>query len=224
MLATIFLNRLKDAGAEGRLWPTQFGFRSGHSTEDAIFAARRVTEQAWARKGGQALLLALNWSKAFDSVTHRGLIQALVRFGVPQPMADMVSSLCHARRFFVDDSGVRSSWFCQGRGVCHGCPLMLFLLAILMATFIEDARARLGEHARDNLQPPCGPSELLRADDTLLLRTDSSAVSAYLGAVVSAGAVGGLELNRSQLELLWVTSPPRPDLLCGHFCEAAGSI
>ena len=55
-----FCSRLQDAGAEGRIWPTQFGFRSGCCCMDALFIARRNVENAWARKHGNLLQLALD--------------------------------------------------------------------------------------------------------------------------------------------------------------------
>ena len=52
--------RLKDAGAEDKIWPTQFGFRSKRGTSDTIFVARRALEDARATKKGTVLLLALD--------------------------------------------------------------------------------------------------------------------------------------------------------------------
>ena len=48
--AQILLTRLQEAGAENRLWNTQFGFRKGRGTTDALFAARRAIESARATK------------------------------------------------------------------------------------------------------------------------------------------------------------------------------
>ena len=41
------LARLKDAGAEKRVWPTQFGFKAGFGTIDALFATRRIMDDIW---------------------------------------------------------------------------------------------------------------------------------------------------------------------------------
>ena len=78
LYATILLNRLKAAGAEGRLWDRQFGFRSGRSTEDALFIVRTGGEQALASRGRKAFILALDWAKAFDSISLERLLQAQV--------------------------------------------------------------------------------------------------------------------------------------------------
>ena len=69
LFASIVLERLKGAGAEDRLWATQFGFKSGTGTRDALFLARRMLEATWQTKGGKLMFLALDWAKAFDSVS-----------------------------------------------------------------------------------------------------------------------------------------------------------
>eukprot|EP00959_Pyramimonas_sp_CCMP1952_P306210 6408546-Pyramimonas_sp.AAC.1 len=81
--------RLKDAGAKDKIWPTQFGFRSKRGTSDAIFVARRVLEDAWATKEGAVHLLALDWAKAFDSVSPAAMETSLRRFGCPAKLVDM---------------------------------------------------------------------------------------------------------------------------------------
>ena len=46
--ALIILNRLKRSGAEARIWQSQYGFRRGRSTTDALHVVRRRIEAAWA--------------------------------------------------------------------------------------------------------------------------------------------------------------------------------
>ena len=77
------LERLKQAGAEQRLWPTQFGFRTGVGTAEALFVARRQIDQAWMMKSGETFMLALDWAKAFDSISQKELIEAVRRMNVP---------------------------------------------------------------------------------------------------------------------------------------------
>ena len=74
--------RLLDAGLDDRLWYSQYGFRKRRSAEDALYAARRHIELAWARRHGRVSLLALDWKKAFDSLTLSGLLDALRRLGL----------------------------------------------------------------------------------------------------------------------------------------------
>ena len=58
--ASIIKQRLLDAGLDERLWRSQFGFRRGRSTQDAIYVARRHIELACAQRTGRVSLLALD--------------------------------------------------------------------------------------------------------------------------------------------------------------------
>ena len=44
ILAAILLNPLKLAGAETRIWQTQYGFKFKCGSADALFVARRLLE------------------------------------------------------------------------------------------------------------------------------------------------------------------------------------
>ena len=76
VFASLILERLKLAGAEDRLTATQYGFRRKYGTVDAICAARRLIELAWAQRYGHSGLLALDWKKAFDSINPAALAGA----------------------------------------------------------------------------------------------------------------------------------------------------
>ena len=79
IFAIVLLSRLKAAGAESRIWPTQFGFRSKRGTADALFVARRLLDDAWAAADGKLVLLALDWAKAFDCIEPQSPMIALHR-------------------------------------------------------------------------------------------------------------------------------------------------
>ena len=60
LLASIVLQRLKEGGAESKIWNTQFGFKSNSGTFDALFLLRRVLDNFWAEKEGSAVFVALD--------------------------------------------------------------------------------------------------------------------------------------------------------------------
>ena len=126
--ASLLRQRLVQAGAEGRLSKTQFGFRTGCGTVDAIFILRRRIEIALAQRSGRALILALDWQKAFDSVDSVALLAGLARFGVPQKMLNSIASIYTGRQFRVADCGSESELHGQCSGISQGCPLSLSLL------------------------------------------------------------------------------------------------
>eukprot|EP00439_Symbiodinium_sp_Y106_P014864 s1680_g2.t1 len=69
MFAMALLRRLQKAGAEERIWPTQFAFRTKRGSADAIFVARRLLDLTLADRNGTLVMLSLDWEKAFDSIS-----------------------------------------------------------------------------------------------------------------------------------------------------------
>ena len=68
IVAALLKERL-DKGLDKWLMATQYGFRKGKSTSQAIFAARRLQDISEKSKSHSTLIL-LDWEKAFDKVAH----------------------------------------------------------------------------------------------------------------------------------------------------------
>ena len=201
LFAQVLLQRLKDAGAEKRIWSTQFGFRTKVGTAEALFVARRQIDQAWMMKSGETFMLALDWAKAFDSISPAALRISLKRFGLPDRLLSIVEAIYSDRRFTVRDSGRESSNKSQKFGVSQGCPLSPFLFSILMTTLIHDARRKLVEQGWQ-LSHDRACHELLYADDTLIIDSSKELVHAYMMAISEIGKSLGLSLNWDKVELL----------------------
>ena len=153
LFAIIMLERLKHAGAEDRVWHTQFGFKSNAGTRDALFLARRLIERAWEKKHGQLVSLALDWAKAFDSISPDSLSKALGRFGVPPRMLRVIRAIYSNRIFQVRDAGSTSTAYQQHFGICQGCPLSPFLFVMVMTVLMHDAKRQLRSHPFYTAQP-----------------------------------------------------------------------
>ena len=188
LFASILLQRLKSAGAEARIWKTQFGFKSKHGTSDALFMARRLLEDAWATKDGQLVLLALDWAKAFDSISPDALMAALKRFGLPYKFVSVVEAIYSRRSFAVRDAGTTSANYEQCFGICQGCPLSPFLFAMVMTVLLRDAKQNLQD-------AELSVSELVYADDTLIVASRAEDAELYMKSIESAGANYGLTYN-----------------------------
>lgn len=205
--AAMLKARIIDAGALNHLWESQFGFRPGHCTEDAIFAARRHIELACAQRDGKVTLLALDWKKAFDSVNVEALLNALSRFGIVGEMLDMISGLLRHRTFSVSDNSCNSASRRQLSGVSQGCTLSPLLFIITMTVLMHDAVSLLSAGARASYEKGA-LTDLIYADDTLLIGTNSEYVNEFLHAVCLAGHSIGMELHWGKFQLLSVRSVP----------------
>ena len=92
MLEQIMYNRLyKYPTTEKILYPKQFGFQRGHSTEHAIVKLANQIYESFERNK-YTLGVFIDLSKAFDTVNHSVLIKKLQMYGV---------------------RGVNLAWFCS---------------------------------------------------------------------------------------------------------------
>jgi hypothetical protein len=194
IFAMILFGRLIAAGADDRVWPSQFGFRRKRGTEDALHCARRAVERTWAERGGHMHMLAVDWRMAFDSVNTGALLQALLRFGIPPKFVDVIKSIYKDRVFQVRDCGITSEVHHQRSGICQGGPLSPFLFIIVMTALMKDASNILDPTIRRRLHSD-RLFDILYADDTLLLGTAAGDVEAYAKAVETAGAWYGMSLH-----------------------------
>ena len=199
--ASMVKQRLLDAGLDGRLWASQFGFRGGRSTEDAVYVARRKIEMALAARGGCISLLALDWSKAFDSINVASLLDALRRAGFSAKLLQVIGGLMHDRQFFVEDGGSQSDMRPQRSGISQGCTLSPLLFITVMSIMMWDAVSLLSPAAR--AAHDCHElADLAYADDTLLMGASSNFVQEFLAAVAEAGRLYGLKLHPDKFQLL----------------------
>ena len=168
LIASIVLKRIQNAGAEDRIWKSQFGFRRHRGTTDALFAARRLLDLVWDSASHSCAFLALDWAKAFDSISPDALCQSLSRFGLPASVVSLVRSIYSSREFFVRDSGIDSDIHQQHYGISQGRPLSPFLFTIVMTMLLSDAQSELKrQDVTMDQQMPF--HDLLYADDTLLI-------------------------------------------------------
>ena len=159
-----------------------------------MHCVRRAVELAWSQRDGCLHLLALDWRKAFDSINTESLLDALRKFGVPEPFVQMVSSIYSERVFLVTDCGEPSDRHRQSSGICQGCPLSPFLFIIVMTILMDVARSELSPQAKESI----GEQQLydvLYADDTIILGTSAPCVEELASAIERAGKQFGMSLH-----------------------------
>jgi len=203
LFASLLLKRLQAAGAEDRLTSTQFGFRRGHGTGDAICAVRRHIDLALAQRFGRTAMLALDWAKAFDSINVGAMITALRRFGLPEKVLRIIGHIYEDRLFSVTNGGTCSSTRRQCSGISQGCPLSPFLFVMLMSVMMKDAVGTLCPESQA-LYGKGSLDSLLYADDTLIVGVAEERVQELLDAVATTGLKYGMELHWSKFQLLQV--------------------
>ena len=127
-------------GLEERLRETQYGFRPKRSAPEAIALLLRTLDIALSNKHDAELhVILLDWVKAFDKVTHTGLLDSLQRLGLPADLLDSIKMLYTSPRFRVTNSFGTSQTYTQHTGIRQGCPLSPYLFVAWMTVMMHDA-------------------------------------------------------------------------------------
>ena len=156
---------------------TQYGFRKGRSTVDAVFIARRIQEHA-ERTGRTGLMLLLDWEKAFDKVSQEWLMIALRSLGIPEDLMKVIEGLYRDPLFYVEIDGIKSSTARQNTGIRQGCPFSPYSFILLMDRMFdiiphiaEEHQSGMAKQRRQKQQKKellLTFQALLYADDTLV--------------------------------------------------------
>ena len=122
---------------------------------------------------------------------------ALKRFGVPKPFLQLIGAIYDERFFILKDPGGNSSQRRQRAGIAQGCPLSPYLFILVQTVLLSDVDDILSSR---NEQWPDEPphvicSDILYADDTVLLSSNPNKLQMHLDILVEEGAKYGLELN-----------------------------
>ena len=120
----------------------QHGFRSGRSFETQLITTFHDIASAYNKKGSQIDIAVLDFSKAFDTVPHDGLLSKLKHYGIDDKIWLWISNFLK-QRVVVD--GIQSDLVTVDSGVPQGTVLgpILFLLHINDLPSVISSKVRL---------------------------------------------------------------------------------
>ena len=138
ILARVLLNRLMPNIADEHLPESQCGFRANRSTTDMVFVLRQLQEKCREQNKG-VYTTFVDLTKAFDTVSRKGLWQILERLCCPSKFLNMVIQLHENQRGHVRHSSDLSVPFPISNGVKQGCVLPPTLFSIFFSMMLQRA-------------------------------------------------------------------------------------
>ena len=147
-------------------------------------------------------MVLLDWEKAFDKVDKQGLMEALRRMRVPQKYVNIIQSLHTNTQFNVEIEGHSSTWKTQETGIKQGCPLSPYLFLVVMTVLFADIYKKIGATLIKHRVPGTDYNEVLYADDTICITTDTKTMNTYLKEIGTEGAKYRLKLSRSRCKAM----------------------
>ena len=183
---------------------TQFGFRQKRSTAQALYIARRVQDIA-EQSGDQVVLTMLDWEKAFDKINQERLLEALTRLNIPDKVVANIGALYEKPQFRVVTKESKSEYKHQSSGIRQGCPLSPFLFILVMSVMFEDIHVRVNPKLykiNGGLIDGLSFTEVVYADDTLLVTKDAKAATILLQEIETESRYYDMKLNEDKCEVI----------------------
>ncbi|KAL3678136.1 hypothetical protein R1sor_021092 [Riccia sorocarpa] len=147
----------------------QTGFVDGRSIHESILLHRLSHEYADSTQQ-EAILLKLDFEKAYDRASHAYLEAVLRKMEFQDHFIRLVMGLLHLGTAKVHTNGMFTNEIQLGRGVRQGCPIAPFLFAICTEPLMALLRTHQQAGRLEGIKLPGGKQALynLFADDTEL--------------------------------------------------------
>ena len=153
--------------------------------------------------------LFLDWSKAFDSITHEHIEIALQKYEVPEPFTKAITALYWAPTFRVKNGADIYFSHPQQRGIRQGCPLSPYLFITVLSCLMHDVEEEYTQRYELLPNPFAASSplwDLEYADDTVLFSPNALTLQRLLHILQHHAARIGLLLNFAKCEHLQLNS------------------
>ena len=197
VLLRIIINRMKSK-LEQEISTMQAGFREGRGTRDQIVNIRNIMEKCKIHRL-PLYMVFIDYSKAFDCVSHNGMWETMKKMGFPKHLIDLACKMYEDQESAVRTSSGDTEWFAIGRGLRQGCILSPSFFNVYAEDIMRDALegfqggVKIGGVKLTNLR---------YADDTTLVCSSRQELMDLLCRVKDASEKKGLLLNTKKTKIM----------------------
>ena len=184
----------------------QAAYRKGRGTRDMLVCLQVLMEKIIAVEQ-EIFIMFIDYSKAFDSVSHCKLREAFLEMGFPKHLVVLLRSLYVNQRATIRWNGDHTQEFQIGRGARQGCILSPHLFVTYTEKGIRDAEvSKYGINVGGKLI-----SNLRYADDTALLVNSKDGITQLTNSVNDAGKELNLKLNVKKTKIMVAGAVPEEE-------------
>ena len=225
IFARVLLNRLVPIIADDHIPETQCGFRANRGTTDMVFVLRQLQEKCREQNKGLYVTF-VDLTKAFDTVSRKGLWLILERLGCPPKFLSMIIQLHENQHGQVRFNSDHSEPFPIVNGVKQGCVLAPTLFSIFFSVMLKQAMEGLDDDEAVYIRYRLDGSlfnlrrlqahtktreqmfrDLLFADDAALVAHTERALQCLTSCFSEAAQLFGLEVSLKKTEVLHQPAP-----------------
>lgn len=149
------------------------------------------------RKLRECHVAVLDFSRAFDTVSHKALLELLGARGLPKGFCDYLARMYETATTILAVNGKQGQPVKVGRGVRQGDPLSPILFNMAMDGILASLPKGVGYGLEGERV-----SALAYADDLILLAGSKVGMQESIDCVVRSGEAVGLYVNRSKSSVL----------------------
>lgn len=201
ILLNIIMNRLTNKIQE-EVSDNQAGFRKNRGTRDHLLNLATLI-QKHNDMNKDLRICFIDYSKAFDCVSHNKLWQTLIDMNFEPKLIALLKSLYNEQKAMVRLESMTTESFEVGKGVRQGCILSPHLFSLytedIMRKVEEDDRKDLYDEVKINGQKI---RDLRYADDTALMSTTAEGLKNLMKATKEHSEAKHLRLNIKKTKIM----------------------
>jgi hypothetical protein len=99
---------------------------------------------------------------------------------IPSKLVNLIKAMYKDTKFRVETEGQTSTWHKQETGIRQGCPLSPYLFLVVMTVMFHDIHEGDPQNIVRHRIPGTTFDEVLYADDTICVSTDTRAMNKLL--------------------------------------------
>ena len=203
ILLYIILNRLK-VKMEFEVAEEQAGFREGRGTADMLCALQALIEKVHectsVEHSLEGYIVFIDYSKAFDNVSHPKLFDIMKEMGFPLHLVNLIAGLYCDQEALIRWNREHTEPFKICKGVRQGCILSPHLFStytekIMRDANVEDFGIKVGGRLVSNLR---------YADDTALCADNHEDICMLLNRINEEGKTKNMKLNAKKTKVMYI--------------------